>query len=173
MPYVTMYVRHEHGSGNTNLQHVYWEHIYSILNFVRWMTCFHIITKYLVNKHWALILTGSSGVNYIPNEHEDLNQHGIYNIIQDSAILQISRKFGGPALNTYWFVTLTSYSGNNHVLSKHGDLGQYHPYVKSSEIISCYSFPASLISQQSIPIESSCSTLPPKLVSACFFLRWW
>ena len=79
--------------------------------------------------------------------------------------------FGGPALNIYWFVMLTSYSGNNHVLSKHGDLGQYHPYVKSSEMISCYGFPASLINQQSIPIESSCSALPPIMVRDCFFSK--
>ena len=51
------------------------------------------------------MLTSSSGTNYVPNEHEDVDQYDsyarfwpmwlIYNTIQDSAILKPPNKFGG------------------------------------------------------------------------------
>ena len=51
---------------------------------------------------------------------------------------------------------LTSSSGNNYVLNEHEDVGQYDPYVILSEVMPCYWYPASLLDQFEILIDSSC-----------------
>ena len=37
------------------------------------------------NPYWVIMLTGSSGTNYVPNEHEDVDQYGSFT--QPSEIL--------------------------------------------------------------------------------------
>ena len=32
------------------------------------------------NPYWVIVLTSSSGTNYVPNEHEDINQYGSFTI---------------------------------------------------------------------------------------------
>ena len=32
------------------------------------------------NPYWAIVLTSWSGINYVPNEHEDIDQYGSYTI---------------------------------------------------------------------------------------------
>ena len=49
---------------------------------------------------------------------------------------------------------LTSSSGTNYVLHDHEDVGKYGPYVILSEVMPCYSHPASLINQFEILIDS-------------------
>ena len=51
---------------------------------------------------------------------------------------------------------LASSSGTNYVLNEHEDVGQYGPYVILSEVIPCYRYPASLLDQFEILIDSLC-----------------
>ena len=51
---------------------------------------------------------------------------------------------------------LTSSYGTNYVLNGHEDVGQYGPYVILSEVMPCYRYPASLLDQFEILINSSC-----------------
>ena len=51
---------------------------------------------------------------------------------------------------------LTSSSGTNYVLNKHEDVCQYGPYMILSEVMPCYRYPASLLNQFEIFIDSSC-----------------
>ena len=32
------------------------------------------------NSYWVIVLTSSSGTNYVPNEHEDIGQYGSFSI---------------------------------------------------------------------------------------------
>ena len=32
------------------------------------------------NPYWVIVLTSSSGTNYVPNEHEDIDQYGSFTI---------------------------------------------------------------------------------------------
>ena len=49
---------------------------------------------------------------------------------------------------------LMSSSGTNYVLNEYEDVGQYGPNVLTSEVMSFYSYPASL--EFDILIDSSC-----------------
>ena len=51
---------------------------------------------------------------------------------------------------------LTSTFGTNYVLNEHEDVGQYGQYVILSEVMPCYRYPASLLDQFEILIDSSC-----------------
>ena len=51
---------------------------------------------------------------------------------------------------------LTNSSGTNYVLNEHEEVGQNGPYVILSEVMPCYSYPASLVNQFEILIDSSC-----------------
>ena len=42
---------------------------------------------------------------------------------------------------------IISSSGTNYVLNEHEDVGQYGLYVIFSEVMPCYSYPASFINQ--------------------------
>ena len=48
---------------------------------------------------------------------------------------------------------LTSSSGTNYALSDHEDVDQYGPYAIPYEVMPCYSYPASLVNQNKIPID--------------------
>ena len=51
---------------------------------------------------------------------------------------------------------LTKSSGTNHSLNDHEDVDQYGPYAIPSEVMQCYSHPASLVNQNEIPIDLLC-----------------
>ena len=51
---------------------------------------------------------------------------------------------------------LTSSSGTNYVPNEHEDADQYGSFTMPSEIMPCYSYPVSLVSQNKILIELSC-----------------
>ena len=34
------------------------------------------------NPYWVIMLTSSSGTNYVPNEHEDVDQYGSFTMTQ-------------------------------------------------------------------------------------------
>ena len=67
-------------------------------------------------------------------------------------MLQLSCKFDESKLIP---IELTSSSGTNYVLNDH-EVGQYGPYVILSEVMPCYSYPASLVNQFEILIDSPC-----------------
>ena len=60
-------------------------------------------------------------------------------------MLQQSCNFHGPALSTYLVIMLTSFPDTKYILNEHEDLGQYPSYAKPSEIMSSYSYAASLV----------------------------
>ena len=51
---------------------------------------------------------------------------------------------------------LTSSSDTNYVPNEHEDIDQYDSYAIPSKIMSCYSYPESLVNQNDIPIELLC-----------------
>ena len=55
-----------------------------------------------------------------------------------------------------WVNMLTSSSGTNCVLNEHEYIGQYGSYVILSEVMPGYSYPASLVNQFEIFIDSLC-----------------
>ena len=62
----------------------------------------------------------SSGTNYVPNEHEDVDHFWlIYNTIQDNVMLKLPWKYGDSKWNSYWLIVLTSSSGTNYVPNEH------------------------------------------------------
>ena len=78
----------------------------------------------------------SSGANYVPNEHEDVDQlWPIYNTIRDNVMLKLSRKFGESKWNPCWLIALTSSTGTNYVPDKHEDFDQYDSFAIPSEMI--------------------------------------
>ena len=72
------------------------------------------------------MLTSSSGTNYVPNKHEDVDQCDSYaNTIQDNAMFKLSWKFGESQWNPCWVIVLTNSSGTNYVPNEHEDIDQY------------------------------------------------
>ena len=51
---------------------------------------------------------------------------------------------------------LTSSSGTNYVPNEHEDIDQYGSFTIQSEIMTCQSYPESLVDQNDIPIELLC-----------------
>ena len=74
------------------------------------------------------MLTNSSGINYVLNGHEDVDQYDSY---------AVSWKFGEPIWNPYWVILLTSSSGTNYVPNEHEDVDQYDSYAIPSKIMPC------------------------------------
>ena len=82
------------------------------------------------------MLTSSSGTNYVPNEHEDVDQYGSFpNTIQDNAMLKLSWKFSESKWNPCWLIMLTSSTGTNYGLNEHEDLDQYGSFTIPSNIM--------------------------------------
>ena len=40
------------------------------------------------NPYWIIVLTKSSGTNYVPNEHEGFDQHGSFSIPSELVLYQ-------------------------------------------------------------------------------------
>ena len=109
------------------------------------------------NPCWVIVLTSSSGTNYVPNEHEDIDQYGLFtNTIPDNAMLKLSWKFGVSKWYPYWVIVLTSSSGTNYVLNEHEGVDQYGSFSIPSELVLYQSHPESLVKQNEIPVELSC-----------------
>ena len=51
---------------------------------------------------------------------------------------------------------LTNSSGTNYALNDNDDVGQYGPHAIPSEVMQCYSHPASLVNQNEIHIDLLC-----------------
>ena len=56
----------------------------------------------------------------------------------------------------YWVMVFPSSRDTNHVLNEHKNFQQYRPYAMPSELMPCYSYLASLVNQNAIPVELSC-----------------
>ena len=87
------------------------------------------------------MLTSSSGTNYVPNEHEDVDQYDPYAISSEimkkkkKAMLKLSCKFGESKLNPCWLVVLTSSTGTNYGLNDHEDFDQFGSFKIPSKIM--------------------------------------
>ena len=109
------------------------------------------------NPDWFIALMDSIDTNYIfTNNKKSWPIWPKCNTIPDNAMLQLSWKFGLSKWYPYWVNMLASSSGTKYVLNEHEDVGQYGPYVILSEVIPCYRYPASLLDQFEILIDSSC-----------------
>ena len=40
------------------------------------------------NPYWVIVLTSSSGTNYVPNEHEGVDQYGSFSIPSESVLCE-------------------------------------------------------------------------------------
>ena len=88
--------------------------------------------------YWVIVLTSSSGTNYVPNEHESVDQYGSFSIpLQVSAVSKPSWKFGESKWNPYWVIVLTSSSGTKYVPNEHEDFDQYDSYAIPSKVMPC------------------------------------
>ena len=88
------------------------------------------------NPCWVIVLTSSSGTNYVPNEHEDIDQYGSFNnTIQDNAMLKLSCKFGESKWNPCWLIVLTSSTGTNYGINEQEDFDQYGSFTIPSKIM--------------------------------------
>ena len=85
--------------------------------------------------YWVIVLTSSSGTNYVLNDHEGIDQYGSFSTIQVSAISKPSWKFGEPKWNPCWVIVLTSSSGTNYVPNEHEDIDQYGSFTIPSQIM--------------------------------------
>ena len=107
--------------------------------------------------YWVIVLTSSSGTNYVPNEHEGVDQYGSFSIPSELVLYQshpeslVNKKW-----NPYWVIVLTSSSGTNYVPNEHEDVDQYDSYAIPSKLMPCKSYPVSLVNQNEIPVELSC-----------------
>ena len=75
------------------------------------------------NPCWFIVLTISSGTDYVPNKHEDVDPCDPY--AKPSEIIPMlkpSWKFGESKWNHYWLIALTSSTGTNYVLNEHEDV---------------------------------------------------
>ena len=88
----------------------------------------------------------SFDINHTINDNKNLGQYA-ENTIPDNTMLQLSCKFDESKWNSYWVNMLTSSSGTNYVISENEDFGQYSLYAIPSEVMACYSYPASLVNQ--------------------------
>ena len=99
----------------------------------------------------------SSESDYVPNEHEDVDQYGSFSTPSEWVPYQsypVSLVNQNEIL--YWVIMLRSSSGTNYVLKRHDDVDQYDLYTIPFKIIWCQSYPESLVNQNEIPIELLC-----------------
>ena len=98
------------------------------------------------NPYWVIVLTNSSGTNYVPNEHGDVDQYDPYAYtIQDNAMLKLFWKLSESKWNPRCLVMLTSSAGTNFGLNEHEDFDQYGSFTIQSKIIAYQIHPASLV----------------------------
>ena len=71
-------------------------------------------------------------------------------------MLKLSWKFGESKWNPCWVIVLTSSSGTIYVPNKHEDFDQYGSFTIPSKIMSCESYPETLVNKNEIPVELSC-----------------
>ena len=80
----------------------------------------------------------SSGTNYVPNEHEGVDQYGSFSIPPELMLYQSHpENFGEQKWNPYWVILLTNSSGTNYVPNEHEDVNQYGSFIIPSEIMPC------------------------------------
>ena len=95
----------------------------------------------------------SQGTNYVLNEHLDFSQQDWYkcNNIRDDILIQLPCKFQESNWNPGWVIALMNSSDANYK-----DLGQYDLYAMPSQRWAGYSYLASWMNQNEIPIDLLC-----------------
>ena len=81
----------------------------------------------------------------------------ICNTVQDNAMLHLSCKFVDLFDKTDWIITmLMSFSVTSYVFNEYEDFSQYGWYAIASEILPCYSYPASSLDRHSMRNVQPC-----------------
>ena len=108
--------------------------------------------------HWHITLTTSHGMNYVLNEHLDFSQHDlICNTVCDNIVIQLIWKLQESNWNCDRFSALMNSFDTNYIFNDNKNLGQYgHMQYHISQIMPCYTYPASLMNQNEIPIKLTC-----------------
>ena len=105
------------------------------------------------NPYWIVVLTGSSGTNYVPNKHESVDQYGSF---APSSDIMPYQNYPESLVNQNEIpVDLPSSSGTNYVLNEHEDVGRYGSFAISSDIMLYQRYPESLLNQNEIPVDLS------------------
>ena len=68
-------------------------------------------------------------------------------------MIQLIWKFKESKWNPYWLIALMNSSDTNYILNNNKNLGQYDQNAIPSQIMPYYSYPASLMNQNEIPIH--------------------
>ena len=87
------------------------------------------------NPCWVIVLTSSSGTNYVPNEHEDIDQYGSFTIPSELVLYQSHPE--SLVNHNEILIELTSSSDTNYVPNEHEDVDQYDSYAIPSKIMPC------------------------------------
>ena len=109
--------------------------------------------KSVLNKHTKELICA----NYVLSNHDVIEQHDPYAI---SSGLMPCCIYSAGLVNhnaiAIEFILLNTSSGTNCVLSEHEDIDQYGPFVIRPQLMICYSYHASSVNQNAIPVELSC-----------------
>ena len=99
----------------------------------------------------------SFDINYILNNFKDLDRYDLY-VIPSQKMPCYS--YPASLINQneipIEYKMLTSSSATKRVLNKHERVGQYDTYAIQFELMPCHSYPANLVNQFEISINSSC-----------------
>ena len=85
------------------------------------------------NPYWVIVLTSSSDTNYVPNEHEGVDQYGSFAI---PFKLMLYQSHAESLVNqNEILIELTSPSGTDYVPNEHEDVDEYDSYAIPSKIM--------------------------------------
>ena len=88
--------------------------------------------------YWVIVLTSSSGTNYVHNGHEDVDQYGSFSIPSELVLYQSHpESLVNQNEILYWVIMLRSSSGTNYVPNEHEDIDQYGSFTIPSEMMPC------------------------------------
>ena len=80
-------------------------------------------------------------------------------------------KFQESNWNPDWFIALINSFITNYILNDNKNLGQYDQKAIPSQIVSCCSYPASLMNQNEIPIEFTCKQAQLALIMSLMSMK--
>ena len=88
-------------------------------------------------------------------------------------MIQLFCKFQESNWNPDWFIALLNSFDTNYILNDYRNLGQYDQNAIHSQILPCYSYPASLMNQNEIPIELTCCKVIWHQLCPYWAWRYW
>ena len=75
--------------------------------------------------YWLIMLTTSSGINYVPNDHEAFDHMTWMQYNSRWCHVKFILQVWWIKWNPYWLIVLTSSYGTNYVLNEYEDFDQY------------------------------------------------